>query len=209
MENCDAFSGNSAAQGQPPIGLNFDIGSPFLAFEQQFGFGYDLDDSFTFDSFLPPDSAGSTNNTTPPALSHPEPSPPRAPDDRDLFEPRYSRTSRLNKVARSTGRLLKAFQVSGTLSVREMQELGQTDSKRVYDIAKGLEWAGVIGKWGKSYIFNGRPRQQPVELHNATMVIGALEAKKARKAEELNRLREMYRAMIRCEAAPTGSIGSQ
>jgi hypothetical protein len=116
---------------------------------------------------------------------------PSAPAAPDPCEPRYGADGgRVNKVTRSTGRLMMAFQLHGRLSVKQMMELGECGDQRVSDIARGLEWAGLIHRSGREWVFEGERRSPPVELHTLGQRIAALREAKALKERQLQELRE-------------------
>jgi hypothetical protein len=120
---------------------------------------------------------------------------------RELIEPQFPSLARdqqkhhgePNKLTVSTGRILKALQVMGVMTIAQMMEIGQCDNKRVYDIVNGLKWASVIIKDpnGKGYRYCGEQTDEPLELDHLSELSVSLQAEKQRLAVQIMELRAL------------------
>lgn len=118
------------------------------------------------------------------------------PDPKDI-EPSFPSFSEAQKqykekkIVRSTGLIIKALQITGDLSSREMMQVGGCDSKRVYDIANILVKLGIVSKDpnSKQYVFKqGGTGHPPVEMDVIARQIRELEWTKQCLLDELARL---------------------
>ena len=90
---------------------------------------------------------------------------------------------------------MKALQITGDLSSREMMLVGGCDSKRVYDIANILVKLGVVSKDpnSKQYVFaQGGTGYPPVEMDVIARQIRNLEWTKQSLLDELAQLTGGY-----------------
>jgi hypothetical protein len=103
---------------------------------------------------------------------------------------------KLNKLTIATGRLCKAIQRCGEMTVRQMQEVGMCDNKRVYDVVNGMCWAGIIQRDRKAGVvrFCGAVTDEPIEIDELADLRGRLRAEREKKADELEALKARLRA---------------
>jgi hypothetical protein len=95
----------------------------------------------------------------------------------------------------ATGRIMKAFQTFGVMTIVQILAEGKCDTKRVYDILHGLMWLNIITKdrSTKSYSYVGVTTDRPFELDELGTLRQWLMEERDKKMKQLVELRRRVR----------------
>jgi hypothetical protein len=125
------------------------------------------------------------------------------PSDDPRFEPRFPSMRRdprridnePNTLTMATGRIMKAFQTFGEMTIQQIANTGKCDNKRVYDLVHGLMWLNIITKdeSTKSYSYVGVKTDRPFELDELGTLKQWLMEEREKKMKQLVELRRKIR----------------
>jgi hypothetical protein len=114
------------------------------------------------------------------------------PDQTPAAGPRERHTGGIPRVVQGTAALAKVIQEEDLLTIKGMQERTGVDSKRIYDIVNGFQWAGLLIRDPGSGVFRytGKRGPHPIDLASLSRKLSELRARKQQKQAQVEKLRD-------------------